>query len=94
MEGSRKRGFYLIHSAFNPLRLRLLFLGQGMSGLFNHLPLQVSLERQIKCLERELAYRRRVYPRWVSLGKYSQEHVDEEFAALEAAIQTIKELQK
>lgn len=36
------------------------------------------------CAERELAMRRRVYPRWVSAGKMSRAEADREIALMDA----------
>lgn len=37
-----------------------------------------------KAVERELAYRRRVYPRWIENGKMTQRLADEQVAIFEA----------
>lgn len=39
---------------------------------------------KLKCLEREIAMRRRVYPKWIASGKLKQEKADREIAIMEA----------
>ena len=39
------------------------------------------------CAVRELAMRRRVYPRWVAGGKMKQDAADHEIAAMEAIME-------
>lgn len=51
----------------------------------------VPLDRQIKAVERELAMRRRVYPSWVAKGRMSQANADEEIAAMEAVLATLRQ---
>lgn len=41
-------------------------------------------EQKRKAVERELKYRRRVYPRWVADGRMSQKHADEQLPVFEA----------
>lgn len=62
-----------------------------MSDLFPDAPKQVSLDRMIECVGRELLMRRRVYPRRVESGAMSQRQADDEIAIMEAvrdALQT------
>lgn len=54
--------------------------------------LPVTLGEQIKCLEREIGYRKRVYPRWVESGKMKLDQADYQVAAMEAALATLKGL--
>jgi hypothetical protein len=56
-------------------------------------PIMISLELQIKAVEREIAMRRGVYPRWVTNKKMSQEKADFEIEAMEAVLATLKNLQ-
>jgi len=53
----------------------------------------ITIERQIKCVGREIGLRRAVYPRFVATNKISQQTADEELAAMEAVLQTLKTLQ-
>ena len=41
-------------------------------------------QEKYDCAVRELAMRRRVYTRWVSLGKMTQEKADREIALMQA----------
>lgn len=54
----------------------------------------VTIEEQIKAVEREIGMRRRVYPNWVASKRMSQEKADKEIAAMEAVLETLKEVQK
>jgi hypothetical protein len=58
--------------------------GLGMS--------EISVDMQIACVERELALRRRVYPRWVKTGKFNQVRADFEIDAMAAVLETLKSL--
>lgn len=51
----------------------------------------VSMTAQIKCVEREIAMRKRVYPRFVKNGKMTQQEADAELAAMEAVLKTLNE---
>lgn len=44
----------------------------------------VTLDDMIRCVERELEFRRRVYPRQVASGKMAQGAADEELRRMEA----------
>lgn len=48
------------------------------------------LSSQIACIERELAVRRRVYPRWVASQKMRQEKADHEIECMEAVLDTLR----
>lgn len=45
---------------------------------------------QIKCVERELGMRERVYPRWVQAKKMTQEKADEEIKTMREVLKTLK----
>lgn len=64
-------------------------------GLFedNALPLQVSLKRQIACVERELKKRAAVYPRLVAAGKMTQAAAQDEIGAMQAVLMTLRGVQ-
>lgn len=51
----------------------------------------VTLMDQIKCVEREIAMRERVYPRQVQTGKMKQQAADHELAAMKAVLTTLTE---
>lgn len=63
------------------------------SGLFSDLPTQVSLERQIACVDRELGFRRRVYARRVLQQLMTQAKADEELVCMEAVRATLARAQ-
>jgi hypothetical protein len=50
----------------------------------------VTLAEQIACVERELAMRRRVYPRWVGRGQMKPGAAEEEIRRMEAVLETLK----
>lgn len=52
----------------------------------------VSLARQMRCVERELNMRRRVYPRWVADRKLEQFEADDEIEAMQAVLDTLKKV--
>lgn len=54
----------------------------------------ITIEDQIKAVEREISMRRRVYPRWVENKRMSREKADKEIATMEAVLETLKEVQK
>lgn len=55
-------------------------------------PPKVSLERQIRCVRREIKKRQSVYPRWVQLGKMTPEQAADEREAMEAVLSTLLEV--
>lgn len=61
-----------------------------MSDLFDRRG--VPIHEQVECAERELGYRRRVYPRWVSDGRMTQAKADLEIARMEAIVKTLREI--
>jgi hypothetical protein len=66
-----------------------------VSGLvFNIDTAPIPLQAQIVELERELALRARVYPRFVASGKMSQKAADHHTDCLRAAIETLKRLKR
>lgn len=58
-----------------------------MNGLF-----PVSIDEQIAEVERELKMRGFVYRQRVAAGKLSQKKADEQIAAMEAALETLKKV--
>jgi len=63
-----------------------------MSDLFDNR--QVPLHAQIAAAEREVRQRLRVYPRRVADGKMTQAFANEQLAAMEAIVETLKGLQQ
>ena len=53
----------------------------------------VPISAQIKCVERELTFRRRVYARRVSQGKMTQHKADEELQAMGAVLCTLQNIE-
>lgn len=61
-----------------------------MSDLFPSAPFEVTIDDMIKCAERELKLRRRVYPRLIADGKLSQDFADHQTIAMEAIVALLK----
>lgn len=53
----------------------------------------VSLERQLRCVKREIKKREGVYPRWVERGSMTKQQADEEIEAMRAVLATLLELE-
>jgi len=51
-----------------------------------------TLNEQIRCVEREISMRRRVYPRFVTTGKMTAPKADEEIACMEQVLRTLRSL--
>jgi hypothetical protein len=49
----------------------------------------VSLAEQISCVERELGFRVRLYPRWIKAGKLAQGVADTEIERMRAVLGTL-----
>jgi hypothetical protein len=58
------------------------------------MPADFTTDDLVKCAEREVAYRRRVYPRLVADNRMSREHADREIAMMEAIAEKLKDQQK
>jgi hypothetical protein len=52
----------------------------------------ITIDRQIACVRREVSMRRKVYPRWVSVGKMTQEEADRQLQTMEAVQATLEKL--
>lgn len=52
-------------------------------------PADVSLADQIASVEREIAMRERVYPRWVQSERMTQRQADRELLAMRAVLATL-----
>lgn len=52
----------------------------------------ISRDDEIQELERELAIRRRVFPRWVSDGRITQAKADRQIAVMASAIESLHRL--
>lgn len=51
--------------------------------------MDISIQEQIKCVEREIAMRRRVYPRLVISGKMTAREKDKQIATMQAVYNTL-----
>jgi hypothetical protein len=60
-----------------------------MTDLFGG-TLPITLDAQVKEIEREIALRRRVYPRWTEAKKLSQATADRQIAVMEAVAATLR----
>lgn len=54
----------------------------------------IPLDEQIKCVERELALRLRVYPKWIKDGRMNEATADKEFARMQAVHRTLTILRR
>jgi hypothetical protein len=52
----------------------------------------ITLERQIRCAQRELRLRRQVYPQLVQDQRLPQKTADQEIACMAAIVETLKAL--
>lgn len=64
------------------------------ADLFPDAPAAVSIARQIAAVDREVAMRRRVYPRRVADGKMTQAQADTELQAMQAVADTLRQVQR
>jgi hypothetical protein len=53
-----------------------------------------SFETKRKCIERELGYRRRVYPKWVADKRMSQQFADEQIAIMEEIAADLRKMEE
>lgn len=54
----------------------------------------VTLEDQIKCVEREIKFRVKCYPRFVANAKMAQATADKETRHMMAVLETLKEVRR
>lgn len=54
------------------------------------MPTEISLADQVACVRREIAMRKRVYPRWVEQSRMRQAQADAEILAMEAVLATVE----
>lgn len=55
---------------------------------------EISIEKQIAAINREIRYREFLYPKWVSTGKMTQQKADYQIAVMKAILKTLGNLQK
>jgi hypothetical protein len=53
----------------------------------------VPIDEQVKCVEREIGMRERVYGRWVSDKRMTQKKADQEIEAMRAVLETLRNIQ-
>lgn len=56
------------------------------------MPLAVSIDNMVACVQREIGFRARVYPRWVSQGKLKAETAAMEQERMAAVLEALEEL--
>ena len=54
----------------------------------------MTLDEQIKCVKREISYRRRCYPVWVEKGKITQEEANYQIECMEYVLNSLVVLNK
>lgn len=54
-----------------------------MAELFPEIEQAAALDAEIGCIERELGFRRRCYPRWIESGKMTKALADREIDLME-----------
>lgn len=64
-----------------------------MSDLFGGAVVRVPVREQMRCVEREVRLRRSAYARWVASGRMKQAEADREIAAMEAVLDTLREVE-
>jgi len=53
-----------------------------------------TLTEQIASVEREIAMRKHVYPRWVEDGRYTQQKADHEIECMESVLRTLRAVKR
>ena len=56
------------------------------------MPVAVSIDNMVSAVRREIGFRQRVYPRWVSQGKMKAETSAVEIERMEAVLEALEEL--
>lgn len=56
--------------------------------------MNVPIREQIACIERELRYRHRAYPRFVEHGRMTISKAREEIRRMEAVLETLKKIEE
>lgn len=54
----------------------------------------VTLAEQVACVQREIAMRERVYPRFIEKGRMNAEKAGREIAAMKAVLETLLEVSR
>ena len=53
-----------------------------------------TIHQQIASVEREIAMRKRVYPRWIDGGRMTQAKADHEIACMQAVLVTLQHVKQ
>lgn len=53
----------------------------------------ITLDEQLACLRREIAMRKSVYPKWVTLGKMTEEKADREIEVMQSVLDLLIKIQ-
>lgn len=54
--------------------------------------MNVPIDEQIACVEREIRMREQVYPRWVQAKKLTQATSDKQIAGMKAVLETLQQV--
>lgn len=54
----------------------------------------IPISAQIECVERELRFRAKVYPKLIERGRMTREQANDEQAAMRAVLESLRRLQK
>lgn len=54
----------------------------------------MTIEDQIKCVERELKFRERCYPNWVCIGKLSKKKANYELVTMREVLKTLERVKQ
>lgn len=63
-----------------------------MTDLINKVEPEISLDDEVRCVERELKFRTMVYPRLVSKGRMTTGTMNREIALMESILARLKSL--
>jgi predicted transcriptional regulator len=55
---------------------------------------EITLDDQIACVAREIAFRLRCYPKWVHDKRMTQDAADREIATMKAVLNNLRDLQR
>lgn len=50
----------------------------------------IPIREQVECVERELGFRRRIYPKWVALCAIKQEQAEYQIKCMKAVLETLQ----
>lgn len=73
-------------------RVQALRRAHGIEAMTDLFPAETGLAAQIACVKREIAMRRRVYPRWIETGRMTASAVQREIATMWAVLATLEKV--